>query len=74
MNDERRLERIENKIDKVLVEQAAQHVTLLEHTRRSTQLEHEFIPMRRFMNRLQGAIGLVLGLGACAELIHLFWR
>lgn len=66
---ENRLARIEDKIDQVIVEQAAQHVTLQEHTKRSTMLEEEMKPIRRHVAQVQGAIKLLSLLGVIAGII-----
>lgn len=60
-----RLERIEAKIDIIMVEQAKQHTTLVEHTKRSTMLEEDMQPIRRHVAQMQGALKL---LGAMAML------
>lgn len=70
MKDEFRLIRIEDKIDKIAVEQAAQHETLKEHTKRSTMLEEDMKPLRKHVAQMQGAIKLVGLLGVVAAIIE----
>lgn len=75
--DDRRLERIEAKqddtnehlssIDKTLSSQAA---ILGEHIRRTELLENEFRPVRKFTYMVQGALALVLGLGAVWAIVE----
>jgi len=56
---EKRLDRIESKLDVIIVEQAKQQVILEEHTKRSTMLEDEFKPMRLHIAQIQGAMKLL---------------
>ena len=74
---DKRLERIEGKIDEIMVEQAKQHVTLQEHTKRSTMLEEEMKPVRRHVAQMQGAmklLGILALLAAILEGISAFVR
>lgn len=70
--DDLRLTRIEAKIDLIAIEQAKQHVTLKEHTKRSTMLEEEFKPLRRHVAQVQGAmklLGILALIGAILEAV-----
>ena len=65
--DEKRAERIENKLDKVAedigeikVTQASQHVSLKEHMRRTELLEQVVEPMKKHLLIL-AAIGRIIG-------------
>ena len=77
--DDKRLERIENKID-VLVDKmgeqnatlAAQHISLKEHIRRTDLLEKQMEPVRIHVANVQGIlrfIGVLAMLAAIAEAI-----
>lgn len=68
--DNSRLVRIEEKIDRILEEQAKQHVTLIEHTRRSTLLEEDMKPVRRHVAQMQGAIKLLGIIGVIAGIVE----
>lgn len=68
--DDQRLVRIEGKIDKIIEEQAKQHVTLIEHTRRSTLLEEDMRPVRKHVAQMQGALKLLGVVGAIAGIIE----
>lgn len=70
MKDDARLIRIEDKLDEVSKRLgsidstlAAQHVTLEEHTRRSTNLETIVLPLVKHDNMLMGALKLIGFLG-----------
>lgn len=67
---EPRLIRIEEKIDRILIEQTAQHITLQEHTKRSTMLEDDMKPIRRHVAQMQGAIKLLGVLSLIAGIIE----
>lgn len=74
---EKRLDRIEEKIDTIIVEQAKQHVTLQEHTKRSTMLEDEMKPIRRHIAQMQGAmklLGILALIGAIIEAVSALFR
>lgn len=73
--DEKRLTRIEDKIDKVLDHQAStdvtlgkQHVQLTEHIRRTELLEADVKPIKRHVAMIDGAIKLIALLGVIYEL------
>lgn len=64
--DSKRLERIEDKIDKALdrissidVTIAAQHVSLAEHMRRTTLIEQELKPIKTHVILVQSAIAVI---------------
>lgn len=74
---DKRLERIEFKIDTIMVEQAKQHTTLQEHTKRSTMLEDDMRPIRRHVDQMRGALkllGILAMLAGIAEAIVLMLR
>lgn len=56
-----------NDIDKTL---AAQHVTLEEHTRRSTMLEEEFKPLKKHTTMVDGAVKFVALAGIVAAFVE----
>ena len=69
MSEEKRLDRIEAKVDKILEHQAessatlaAQHVSLSEHIRRTRLLEDKLEPVENHVNMVQGGLKLVGGL------------
>lgn len=76
---EKRLERIEAKIDdsndhlaSIDVTLASQHASLREHIRRSNMLEAKMAPVERHVNRVEGALKLITlaaALAAVAEFI-----
>lgn len=84
MNDYKRLERIENKQDdanehlaSIDTTLAAQHVSLLEHMRRTSILEQDMRPVRRHVAMMEGAfkfIGVVATILAIAGAIHLLLK
>jgi len=66
MSDDKKLERIEIKIDNITGHLGsidntltAQHVTLKEHMRRTALLEKEIAPIKKHVNMVQGAIALI---------------
>lgn len=76
-SDEKRLERIEAKIDdtndhlaSIDVTLAQQHISLREHIRRTAILEDEIKPIKRHVDMVSGAlklIGLMAALAAVYE-------
>lgn len=82
MSDDKRLDRIEIKVDKVLEHQseinvtlAAQHVSLKEHIRRTNILETELKPIKQHVQMIHGAFKLlgiiVASVGVAEALIAL---
>lgn len=64
--DDKRLERIEDKIDalsthlgSIDITLAKQNVTLEDHVRRTTLLEKALIPIRRHIDMVSGALKLI---------------
>lgn len=80
--DDKRLERIEAKVDDISEHLgsidstlAAQHVSLREHIRRTALLESELKPIKSHVDRVSGAIkmlGLVGTILAIIEAIRMF--
>ncbi len=80
--DNPRLSRIETKIDDISdhlssIDQtlAAQHVSLKEHIRRTTLLESDVAPIKKHVNRVEGALKLltlIATIAAIIEVIHGF--
>jgi hypothetical protein len=75
--DSKRLERVEDKLDKVVdaisginVTLAKQAVVLEEHVKRSTMLEEQFKPVRKHVDIVNGILKLMGILGTCGGLIH----
>lgn len=78
MSDERRIERIETKIDDIKGDissinstLSAQHESLKEHMRRTDVLESEFKPIRRQSLMLAGVCSFVLLCAAIAGILEL---
>lgn len=79
MTDDKRLQRIEDKLDdaahritSIDVTLAAQHVSLREHIKRSDLLEAQMKPIERKINMVEGAlklIGLIAVLVGIAEIL-----
>jgi hypothetical protein len=79
--EDKRLERIEAKIDdisdhllKIDVTLAAQHESLKNHIKRTTILEKEVAPIKKYINRAQGALMLITFLSAIAGAIKIFYK
>lgn len=77
--DEKRLERIEDKVDKVTVKLSdidgtliAQHITLKEHMRRTELLEDAIKPVTRHVNMMQGALAFISTIALITGIIKLF--
>jgi hypothetical protein len=75
--DDKRLDRIEDKIDKIVehtaymdVTLAKQHVSLDEHIKRTTQIEAELLPIKAHVNKVKGAIALLTFLAGITALIE----
>lgn len=78
MSTDKRLERIEAKVDDVSDHLAAidgtlkgQHITLREHIRRTELLEAAIIPIKRHVYMIQGAGALIALLATIAALIKM---
>lgn len=79
MSDDKRLERIEIKLDDVSDHIAAidvtmgqQHISLKEHIRRTTLLEQEIKPLRKHVNMVEGffkILGVLASIAVIAECI-----
>lgn len=72
MADDKRLERMEKKLDDVAdhlssidITLTAQHISLKDHMRRTALLEKEIAPIKKHVYMAQGAAGL-LAIGAAA--------
>lgn len=81
MSDDKRLERIELKIDdtndhlaSIDVILQGQHITLKEHVRRSNLLEAKIVPLETHVYRVEGALKLITLLAAIAAVVELFRR
>lgn len=79
MADDKRLDRIEGKVDTIVdklndtnIILAEQHVSLKEHMRRTALLEKAVEPLQKHVSMFNGAlklIGLVAALAAIAEVL-----
>lgn len=82
MSDDKRIERIEIKLDAISdklgdtnVILAAQHESLKQHMRRSDALERSIEPLKKHVNRVDGALrllGLLAAIAAIVECIKAF--
>lgn len=69
--DDKRLERIEKKLDDVATHLSSidvtlgkQHISLKEHIKRTAILETEIAPIKKHVYMMQGALALIAGSGA----------
>ncbi len=79
MSDDKRLERIENKIDTATVHLssidvtlAKQHVSLVDHIARTELLEKDLAPIKKHVYMIQGAMALITLLGILAGIYEAF--
>lgn len=79
MADDKRLERIEVKLDGISdhlgsidTTLSAQHVSLKEHIRRTAILEGQIAPIKKHVDMVKGALALITLLAALAGIIRLF--
>lgn len=80
MSDDKRLERIEAKLDDVSdhiatidVTLGQQHISLKEHIRRTNMLEQEIKPLRKHVNMVEGffkVLGILASIAVIAECIR----
>ena len=68
---DKKLDRLELKIDdigdhlgSIDITLKAQHISLKEHIRRTSLLEEAMHPIQRHINRVQGAVMFIMGVGA----------
>lgn len=78
---EEQLTRIESKIDKldermnrIELTQVAQHVTLVEHTDRSTKLEDIVMPIKSDIDKFKGALQFIGMASMAAGIIDVILR
>lgn len=81
MADDKRIERIETKIDDIAdhlssidITLSAQHISLKEHIRRTTLLEQELRPVKKHVMMVEGAfklIGIMAAIAAIYEAIRM---
>lgn len=84
MSDDRRLERIENKIDETADHMASidvtlgqQHISLREHIRRTNALEAELKPIKRHVYMIEGffkVLGVLASIAVIIEAIIITFR
>lgn len=77
MSDDKRLERVEDKVDQIATDISAinvtlssQHTSLKEHIRRTNLLEAELKPIKTRQDMLLGALKLLASAGAIVALIE----
>lgn len=77
MSDEKRLERIEKKIDdtndhlvSIDITLVEQHLSLKEHIRRTSILEQEIKPIKIHVNRVEGAIKFITFLATAVAIVE----
>lgn len=71
-----KLDKISEDISEIKVTLAAQHVTLVEHARRSTALEAQIEPLKAQSNEIKGAATFIKIMGTLAtivEVLHIFF-
>lgn len=79
--DDKRLDRIEEKID-LLVERvgfidvtlAKQHVSLVEHIKRTALLEKVIVPIKKHVDVVQGVVKLIFLIASIAAIIDVTIR
>lgn len=76
MKDEQ-LDKIENKIDllgshlsSIDITLAAQHISLKDHIRRTTQIENALIPIKSHVDKVQGGIVLLGLIATVLSVLH----
>lgn len=81
MSDDKRLERIEKKIDdsnehlsSIDITLAEQHISLREHVRRTNLLEQEIRPIKVHVSRVEGALKLLAIMASLIALIEFLHR
>jgi len=81
MADDKRLERIEVKVDKITehigsidVTLAAQHESLKQHIERTNKLEEIVVPIKKHVDMVKGALALITLLATIAAIIEMFKR
>jgi hypothetical protein len=70
MNIDEKLDKIVSDVGEIKVVQAAQHVTLQEHMKRSDALEQIVLPLQTKMNYAEGALKLIGFLSILAGIIE----
>jgi len=81
MSDDKRLERIETKVDKISdhlgsidVTLSAQHESLKDHIRRTEVLEATILPIKKHVDMVKGAMALITLLGVLLGILEFFKR
>lgn len=79
--DNNRLERVEEKLDKVVehissidVTLAKQHISLKDHIRRTELLEQQVEPIKKHVNMVQGALKLIGLVSVCLGIVELILK
>lgn len=67
---EKKLDKIAEDITEIKVTLAGQHVSLVEHVRRTNLLEKKIEPIQKHVDYIQGGIKLILLLGGVAAIIE----
>jgi archaellum component FlaC len=66
MDVDQKLDKILNDVGEIKVVQAAQHVTLQEHIRRTELLEEDIKPIKKHVNMVEGALKFIGLMGILA--------
>jgi len=81
MADDKRLERIEVKVDKISdhlgsidATLSAQHESLKDHIRRTEVLEETILPIKKHVDMVKGAMALITLLGILFGILEYFKR
>lgn len=70
MDTDQKLDKILNDVGEIKVVQAAQHVTLQEHIRRTELLEEDIKPIKRHVWMIEGAVKLIGLIGIFAGIFE----
>ena len=63
---EAKIDKIGDRLSKIELTQVAQHITLVDHTDRSTKLENIVIPLKSDVDKFKGAMQLIGIIGVLA--------
>lgn len=67
-----KLDKLDSRVDSIDVTLAQQHVTLVEHTRRSTLLEEAFRPVQKHVMYVEGVLKFIGLLSVLAGIYSTF--
>lgn len=73
MSMEAKLDKIVEKLSSIDATLASQHVTLQEHTRRSTMLEDDMKPIKKHVYMVEGVVKFIGLIGVLAAILEAIW-